>query len=380
MLRGWRRLSEEDRTAYLDSPLKPSNMTFSARKEFEKGIRDFMDRSGCSVTDQCGDQWLYTGKSRPEVKVDVVDGKLALSFAIGTKAEGVLLRDYLRKQIGLSRRLLTAVKHRGGGIYVNGQPDSVRRLLAAGDRLTLIFPPEEPGDGLIPEPVPLEVVYEDTAVLIINKPAGMATVPGFQHRRGTLAGGVLWHLRKNGLRSTAHIATRLDRQTSGLVLAAKHGFFHEAFARQKKTHALERRYIAIVHGRLARDEGVIDAPIARKEGSIIERIVSDGGQRAVTHYRVLRRLDEATVVDIALETGRTHQIRVHFAHIGHPLLGDDLYGGRTDRIGRQALHCYRLCFVHPVSHEPLSFASELPEDMRRVLASAGCPQGLDSNA
>ncbi|MFC4620140.1 RluA family pseudouridine synthase [Camelliibacillus cellulosilyticus] len=285
--------------------------------------------------------------------------------------EGLRLRDYLHRILHLSRRTVKGIKFDGGALLVNGRPQSVRYFLRADDELTVVFPPERQGFGLYAEPMDLDIVYEDDALLVVHKPAGLVTVPSFQHRVRTLASGVLYYLKEKGLASTVHPVTRLDRDTSGLVLFAKHGFIHERLA---QAGDLQRRYIAVAHGHLLRTSGIIDLPIGRKEGSIIERAVRGDGKRALTRFRVFAKGSDWSAAVIRLETGRTHQIRVHFAHIGHPLLGDDLYGGPMTRIRRQALHSYRLTLRHPLTEEVLTFRAPLPEDMRRLL---GTPEVKD---
>ncbi len=194
------------------------------------------------------------------------------------------------------------------------------------------------------EPIPLSIVYEDDYVIVLDKPPHMSTIPSREHPNGTIANALLFHYEKQQLQTTVHIVTRLDRDTSGLVLVAKHRHVHHLLSEQQKQGKVKRRYEAVCHGYVTPLVRTIDAPIGRKGDSIIERQVRPDGQRAVTHYEVLQQKNEMTHVSIRLETGRTHQIRVHFSHIGHPLVGDDLYGGSRARIDRQALHSCELTF------------------------------------
>ncbi|MGV3489335.1 MAG: RluA family pseudouridine synthase [Tuberibacillus sp.] len=298
--------------------------------------------------------------------IHLVDGQFVVVKKIKKEDAGKLLRDFLKSDIGLSRTAMTAIK-KNGNLAINGEHVTVRYILKEKDELHIVFPKESESPGLVPEAVPLNIIYEEPAFLVVNKPAELQTVPSMRDWRQALANGILYYLKKAGLESTAHMVTRLDRDTTGLVLVAKHGFFHEAFTRMRKSGRLSREYIAIIHGHLPESEGTIDAPIGRKDGSIIERCVREDGDRAVTHYKVLKETMDDSVVSVKLDTGRTHQIRVHFSYLGHPLVGDDLYGGKRDDIQRQALHCHRLRLYSPVTEVPMIFTAPLPEDMRRLI-------------
>ena len=279
----------------------------------------------------------------------------------------MLIRDYLREVHGYSRRIIKTVKFEGGEIVVNGQPQTVMYCLAEGDTLTITFPPEKIGAGLVPEDLEISIVHEDDDIIVIDKAPGMATIPSFHHPSGTVANGILAHYVKNNIPYTIHVVTRLDRDTSGLVLIAKHRYSHSLLADSQQTGKVGRKYMAIVEGVIGQEKGIIDAPIGRKEGSIIERTVTKTGKKAITRYKVLEQFQQYTLVEIKLETGRTHQIRVHFSHIGHPLAGDDLYGGSQKLIDRQALHCYEIEFEHPFTKEKMQLHSELPNDILQLM-------------
>ena len=289
-----------------------------------------------------------------------------LKWTITSKKEGMLVREYLREK-GISKAALTDIKFRGGAIQINGQHATVRHILKAGEELVISFPPEERGKGMISENIPLDIIYEDEHVIVINKRPYMATIPSREHPSGTVANALLHYYDQQQLPNTVHVVTRLDRDTSGLMLVAKNRFIHHLLSQQHQQKAVHRTYEALVHGVMEQETGTIDAPIARKEESIIERIVHESGQRAVTHFRVVNKYGNITHVALELETGRTHQIRVHMAHLGHPLLGDDLYGGRRDRIDRQALHSKMLTFYHPIVEKMMTFIAPLPDDMEQVL-------------
>ena len=277
-----------------------------------------------------------------------------------------LLREALGEW-GISKRTLASVKYGGGQILVNGAEVTVRHPLEKGDAVTVIFPNEEHGKGLLAEGGDLNIVYEDDALLIVEKPPLQNTIPSREHPFGSLANIVAKHFNDNGIPSTLHIATRLDRDTSGLVCIAKNRHIHHMISVQQQEKKMKRRYEALVHGLVDKDEFTITAPIGRKNSSIIEREVREDGQFAETEVRVLKRLPDYSHISLQLNTGRTHQIRVHLAYIGHPLVGDDLYGGKRELLDRQALHCTELELIHPVSGQKLFFNSSLNEDMQALI-------------
>ncbi|MDY0407916.1 RluA family pseudouridine synthase [Virgibacillus soli] len=213
----------------------------------------------------------------------------------------------------------------------------------------------------------MNIVYEDDAVLIIDKQAGVTTIPSLYHSNDSIANGILAHYEKYHIPYTVHIVTRLDRDTSGLLLVAKHRYSHSLLAASQKARKINRTYTALTEGILTKKIGTIDAKIGRKADSIIERTVCLDGQQAITHYEVLEEKEQLSVVRVSLETGRTHQIRVHFSWLGHPLIGDDLYGGSQALLNRQALHCSQLSFIHPFTNREMVFHSTLPKDMQRLI-------------
>lgn len=297
---------------------------------------------------------------------------LEIRWKIDSKYDGMLIREFLQKEKGISKRALIDIKFYGGDILLNGSHVTVREVLRPGDCLEVMFPPESRSDGIIGENIPLHIVYEDEHILVINKPPFMASIPSREHQSGTLANALIYYYDQIGLSSTSHIVNRLDRDTSGLMIVAKNSFVHSLFALEQKKKSIQREYEAIVHGVVRDDFGVINAPIGRKAESIIEREVRNDGQHAVTHYEVKKRFKdlfhERTLVSLKLETGRTHQIRVHMSYIGHPLLGDDLYGGQRELISRQALHSKTVRFYHPLLERELAFSVPLPADMENLVS------------
>ncbi|WP_368495573.1 RluA family pseudouridine synthase [Bacillus sp. Marseille-Q1617] len=288
------------------------------------------------------------------------------------------MREFLVDQ-KISKRTLTSVKFDGGSISVNDSEVNVRHVLKEGDIVKLDFPPETGSDKLLPEDMPLEIVYEDRDVLVLEKPWGMYSIPSKDHSSGTLANGIAGYYNNRSLASAVHIVTRLDRDTSGLVLVAKHRHVHHLFSLQQQERGISRTYEALAEGYLTSNNGFIEQPIGRKDTSIIEREVRNDGQYAKTAYRVLYQYAEAAHLSLRPYTGRTHQIRVHMSSIGHPLMGDDLYGGKVNLIKRQALHCKTLSFYHPMKKEWMKFESPLAEDMKMVLSLLGQKEKRDSS-
>nr|WP_254150282.1 RluA family pseudouridine synthase [Bacillus subtilis] len=270
-------------------------------------------------------------------------------------------------ELGISKRLLTDIKFGGGDLQINGEHVTVKYVLKEGDLLIVKFPEEQVSETLLAEPVPLDILYEDEHVLVINKQPYVSSIPSREHPSGSIANGIIDHYQKNGVRATVHLVTRLDRDTSGVMLVAKHRFAHSILSSAQKNGLVKRRYAAVVHGWMAQMEGTVDAPIGRHPDSIIERTVTPDGQKAVTHFYVTCANDDMTSVALQLETGRTHQIRVHMSYLGHPLCGDTLYGGTRQEIGRQALHSEHLSFIHPLTQENMTFHAPLPQDMRKLI-------------
>ncbi|MGG3870613.1 RluA family pseudouridine synthase [Brevibacillus laterosporus] len=291
--------------------------------------------------------------------------ELLLRFHASEQQAGRSLREVLQKDYEISRKLLIRAKF-SGEIQINGELAFVTRIVEAGDIIT-IWMDEEESENLEPEAMDLQIRYEDEDVLVLAKPPGIVVHPTGMHVTGTLANGVIHYWQQKGERRKFRPVSRLDKDTTGLIIIAKNQWAHDRFSRMQKNRSLKRRYQALVHGRVTPQSGVIDAPIGRKEESIIEREVCPDGQQAVTHYQVLKSTDDLSHIQLQLETGRTHQIRVHMSYLGYPLLGDDLYGGRRELIGRQALHAFELRFQHPRTGEEICLTEPLPEDMQKIV-------------
>ncbi|MCG7344633.1 RluA family pseudouridine synthase [Sporosarcina sp. ACRSL] len=300
--------------------------------------------------------------------------RFTLAFTV--EQDRVLLREFLHGH-GISKRTLTAVKFDGGRLLVNGEERTVRHILTRGDAVIVEFPLEVPSVGLVPQTGNLAIAYEDDSILIIDKPAGQGTIPSRDHPDGTVANFVAGKFQNEQVPATVHVVTRLDTDTSGLVCIAKNRHIHHLLSEQMQSIGFDRRYIAIVEGyvEVEKDIFTIEQPIGRKDGSIIERTVRKDGQYARTDVQVLDRFElngePYTSVSLTLHTGRTHQIRVHMQWLGHPLVGDDLYGGSLRLIGRQALHCASIGFRHPLTNEHVTFTSRLPLDMEGLIHHKG---------
>jgi 23S rRNA pseudouridine1911/1915/1917 synthase len=303
------------------------------------------------------------------IVIKVNDLRFHLSFNV--KEDGIQLRDFLGAQ-EISKRTLTAVKYNGGMLLVNGIERDVRHFLNKADRVDVYFPPEETSAGLKAEEGDLSVVFEDDFLLILDKPANQSTIPSFNHRSRTIANFVAGKFLSEQIPSTVHIVTRLDHNTSGLVCIAKNRHIHHLLGMQVSNSTFKRGYKAIVEGHVFPEQMMINEAIGRKDGSIIERIVRSDGQEARTEVHVIERFvknrQKLTNIALKLHTGRTHQIRVHMKWAGHPIHGDDLYGGSQTLISRQALHCESLEFNHPISNKLLTFKAPLPLDIRRILS------------
>lgn len=290
----------------------------------------------------------------------------SVTYHITPEDEGRTMKEFLRKKEGVSKKLLVRMKHEKS-IFLNGEFTYLDHSLKAGDTIMLVMSEEE-SEHIIPQEMEIHIVFEDEDLMVLNKPAHQCVHPTLLHPAGTLANGVVHYWKQQGFNRKFRPVNRLDKDTTGLVIVAKNQFAHQQLAIVQKKHEIERTYEAIVHGRIEKDRGTIDAPIARHAESLMIREVREDGQTAITYYQVIERYADATYIQLRLKTGRTHQIRVHMSYIGHPLLGDDLYGGSREWIGRQALHGRYLQFPHPRSGEAMSFQVDPPEDFYRLIS------------
>ena len=289
-----------------------------------------------------------------ELKYLVKDNKyknineiLSLEFKISTRLKNKLIRKNM--------------------ILLNDNICDTRNSVNIGDKLIVDFNYNEDISNIVPKEMPLDIVYEDEWLLVVNKSSGIAIHPSILHFDNSLSNGVRFYFDKIGLKKKIRPINRLDKDTSGLVIFAKCEYTQECLSLQMKNNIFEKEYLCLCSGLFDKESGTINLPIARKEGSIIERCIDENGKKSITHYKVLEDFKNYSLVLCKLETGRTHQIRLHMSSIGHPLLGDTLYGTSSNLISRQALHSYKIKFIHPIAKKELELKANLPEDIKRCV-------------
>jgi 23S rRNA pseudouridine1911/1915/1917 synthase len=291
------------------------------------------------------------------------------------ETEAARIDAYLASVTAFSRAKLQKLI-KAGAVTQNGKPCKPNAAVKPGDAIRVTDDTPTPDALPVPEDIPLDIVYEDADVAVINKPKGMVVHPAPGSETGTLVNALLYHfqsLSQAGGATRPGIVHRIDRFTSGLLVVAKNDAAHEALARQFALHTAHREYLCLVHGNLKEDSGTVDAPIGRHKTDRKRMAVTPDGRNAVTHWRVLERFGTETLLFVKLETGRTHQIRVHMAYLKHPILGDEVYGSSAPKLGLngQALHGFRLTFTHPKTGEPMTFTAPLPEDFLTALKRLG---------
>ena len=290
-----------------------------------------------------------------------------LHYEIKASDDSPTVACFLKRQ-GYSSANLTDLKKMPESILKNGVWEYMRSLLATGDILTVHIQENESSPNIPPVELPLSIIYEDEDILVVNKPAGMPIHPSLNNYENSLANGLMWYYTEQGKPFIFRCTNRLDRDTSGLTVIAKHLISSSILSSMGARHEIKREYLAIVRGSVTPPSGTIDAPLARTGSSMIERKVDfKHGERAVTHYKVVEEKNGHSLVSLILETGRTHQIRVHMQYLGFPLVGDYLYNPDMEYIHRQALHSWKLSFIHPITKKPMEFTAELPKDMKNIL-------------
>ena len=285
---------------------------------------------------------------------------------------GTRIDSYLSNEISdLSRSFIQKLIDEGM-VLVNDEPVKSNYKLRLNDTVYISIPKPKEVE-IMPENIPLDIVYEDSDIIVVNKPKGMVVHPAAGHYSGTLVNALMYHCKEqlSGINGELRpgIVHRIDMDTTGLIVACKNDIAHKFIAEQLEVHSITRKYHAIVCGNIKDDEGVIDAPIFRHPKDRKRMAVVANGKRAVTHYKVLERFKDYTYIECQLETGRTHQIRVHMAYINHPLLGDAVYGnsGKRFRLEGQCLHAKTLGFIHPKTREYIEFDSELPQYFKELI-------------
>ena len=293
-----------------------------------------------------------------------------ITYTISPKDSGISILSFLRNN-GFSKHILTTMKRADHAILLNGQPTFAKTALREQDVLRILVP-EETGseESILPVKMSLDILYEDEDILVLNKPADMPVHPSAGNYENTLANGVAWYYRQQGETFVYRCINRLDRDTTGVLVLAKNPLSGALLSTQMKQRRIRRTYLALTDG-IPPEKGTVRAPIARVNDSVITREVNfERGEPAVTHYERLAVSNGYALVELHLETGRTHQIRVHMNYIGCPLPGDFLYHPVFDRIGRQALHSFQLEFEHPITKEPLRFLAPVPEDFRKAFTGS----------
>ena len=277
------------------------------------------------------------------------------------------VKDVLKNYFGISSRLFLKLK-KNNSVYLNNFICNLNDLVSVGDTVSFCLNYEEDNSNIVATNIPLNIVYEDECLLIINKPPNIAIHPSMLHYDNSLSNGVKYYFNLIGLHKKIRPVNRLDRNTSGLVIFAKNEYVQEFLIKEMQSKTFSKEYLAILEGTLDKKQGTINAPIARKKDSIIERCIDNSGDNSITHYKVLKEFDNFSLVNFKLETGRTHQIRVHSSYIGHPILGDDLYGNKSNLINRQALHSYKISFIHPKTRRKMHFEINMPQDMLNIIS------------
>ena len=285
-----------------------------------------------------------------------------ISDRVNQESDGTTVRSFLKSHMGLSTRLIRSAA-KDERIKVNGKVCRMNLVLKAGDSITVETSKDE-SQNIEPENIPIDILYENEDLLVVNKPPFMVCHPTRSHQTGTLANAVLYYFKETGENAIVRLVNRLDMNTSGIVIIAKNQYAHMFLSKEMQQGNFKKHYKALVSGRVEKAFGTLDLPIYRPLEDSIKRIVDERGQRSITHYRVLEASDSMSFLELSLETGRTHQIRVHLSYLGHPILGDTLYGQeQPELIERQALHAFEVQFVNPRTSELLTIEAKLPEDM-----------------
>ena len=290
-----------------------------------------------------------------------------IDYIIDEDSSGLRVEQFLRRK-RYSGQNLSEIKRMPKSILVNGVHYYMRQELSTGDHLQVRICETQNSEKIPPTKLPLDIIYEDEDLLVLNKPAGMPIHPSLNNYTNSMANALAYYFQSQGKPFIFRCCNRLDRDTSGLTIVSKHLVSGSILSDMTKYRKVHREYLAIVRGSVTPSEGTIQAPLGRKEGTIIERTVDwEHGEDAVTHYKVVKEANGHSLVSLRLETGRTHQIRIHMKYLGYPLIGDYLYNPDMEYMTRQALHSHHMEFTHPVTGEHMSFTAPLPEDMARVM-------------
>ena len=291
---------------------------------------------------------------------------MKLEYKIKENDKYINIKQILKEKFHISDRLIIKLK-KNNHLYLNNNTISINEKFMPNDLLTIDLDFEEESENIVSTKMDLDILYEDEAFLIINKSPNIPVHPSILHFENSLSNGVKYYFETNNIKRKIRPVNRLDKNTSGIVIFAKNEYIQECLSKQMQLGLFNKEYIAILEGNLENDSGTINAPIARKENSIIEREVSEKGATSITHYKLIKNYDNYCLVNFILETGRTHQIRVHSMHIGHPILGASLSGNSSELINRQALHAYKVNFIHPIINKKIEIVAKIPSDIRKLI-------------
>ncbi len=299
---------------------------------------------------------------------------LKLEYFVCYDDVGKSLKFILRNKLEISENLIKRLKN-NNKIFCNSNPVRVNYVVNENDFIEVYIDFVEKSENIIPQDIPLDIIFEDDSIIAINKSSSIIVHPTIRHPSGTIANAIMHYLNNKNVYKKIRPVSRLDKDTTGIIIFAKNEYIQDNLIKQMQTKTFKKEYMGIVHGIVKNINGTIDLPIARKNESIIERYISLNGQSSITHYEVLEHLNNSTLLKFNLETGRTHQIRVHCQAIGHPLIGDTLYGLSCNNISsdheepilRQALHSFKVSFIHPISKKQFSLSTILPQDMKNLL-------------
>ena len=290
---------------------------------------------------------------------------MKLKYIVNDLNKYEYVKQVLKEEFALSERLIIKLKN-SKHIYINNVFTHINKKLQIGDMVCCDLEFEETCDNIVPTKMKLDILYEDDAMIIIDKPPFVPIHPSMDHYADSLSNGVKYYFNSIGLKRKIRPVNRIDKNTSGIVIFAKNEYIQECLIKQMKTNIFEKNYIALVAGIIDKEQ-IVDVPIARKEKSIIERCVDINGDNAITVIKPLKTFENYSLIECILKTGRTHQIRVHTSYIDHPILGDDLYGKKSNKINRQALHAYKISFIHPVTKKILKIKALIPKDIEELI-------------
>lgn len=284
------------------------------------------------------------------------------------------IKEVLKDYFLISDRLITKLK-KNNNIFLNDFPKYIDYKINIGDKISVNLNFNEISENIIPKKMNLNIIYEDESLLIINKSANIPVHPSISHFEDSLSNGVQFYFQENNIKTKIRPVNRLDKDTSGIVIFAKNEYIQESLIKQMKNKTFEKNYYAILTGHINKKILKIDAPIARKNGSIIEREINKNGDNSVTYLELIKNFEvffnketiKLSLVKFSLETGRTHQLRVHSKYINHPILGDTLYGATSNLISRQALHAFKVKFIHPITKRNIILETSFPNDMQIIL-------------